>query len=139
VADQDDETLVEAFFSVAGRLRHLSHATAAPFGVTPAQARALGVLRRHGAVRLSTLSEHLRIAPRSATEVVDALEERALVQRHPDPEDRRATLVRLTADGDRLSTALQAARSAEAETFFAVLDDADRATLRRILTALRQP
>jgi DNA-binding MarR family transcriptional regulator len=42
-------------------------------------------------MRLSELSEHLHIAPRSATEVVDALESRGLVRRRPDPDDRRAT------------------------------------------------
>ena len=36
-------------------------------------------------MRPSVLAERLRIAPRSATEVVDALEARGLVERGPDP------------------------------------------------------
>ena len=108
----------------------------APWEVTPAQARALGVLARHGAVRLGTLSEHLHIAPRSATEVVDALEERGLVERRPDPADRRATLVALTPRGGEVAAGIQSARAAEAEEFFARLDDADRAALTRILATL---
>ena len=43
-------------------------------------------------MRLSELSDHLHIALRSANEVEDALESRGLVQRRPDPGDRRATL-----------------------------------------------
>ena len=51
-------------------------------------------------MRPSALAEHLHIAARSATEVVDALEARGLVAREPDPDDRRATLVRPTPAAD---------------------------------------
>jgi DNA-binding MarR family transcriptional regulator len=135
--DEDDETLAEAFWSVARRLRHLTHDTVTPLGVTPGQARALGVLRRHGGMRLSELSDHLRIVPRSTTEVIDALEERGLATRTPDPADRRATLVSLTPEGTRLSEAVAAARRAEAEAFFGRLSAADREALTRILRSMR--
>jgi DNA-binding MarR family transcriptional regulator len=134
---QDDETLAEAFRSVAHRLRHLTLDTVTPFGITPGQARALGELRRHGGMRLTDLAEHLRIVPRSTTEVVDALQEHGLAQRSPDPEDRRATVVTLTAEGERVGNALRAARAAEAEAFFGRLSPDDRETLTRILATLR--
>lgn len=95
------------------------------------------MLARHGEVRPGTLAEHLRIAPRSATEVVDDLQTRGLVERRPDPGDRRATLVALTEEGDRVSTAIRAARRAEADRFFGHLNDTDRAELARILRTLR--
>lgn len=136
--EPDDETLAEAVWSVARQLRHLTHDTVAPFGITPGQARALGVLRRHGGMRLSDLAEHLRIAPRSATEVIDALQDRGLAQRSPDPADRRATLVTLTDEGDRIGGAVRAARSAQAAAFFGPLSDTDRETLAGILRSLRQ-
>jgi DNA-binding MarR family transcriptional regulator len=94
------------------------------------------VLVRYGTVRLGALSEHLHIAPRSATEVVDALETRGLVERHPDPADRRATLVALTSRGEEVAAAIRSARAAEAEEFFARLAPGDRAALTRILDAL---
>jgi DNA-binding MarR family transcriptional regulator len=109
-----------------------------PWDITPSQSRALNVLIRHGTMRPSELSEHLRIAPRSTTEVVDGLQERGLVQRRPDPGDRRATLVALTEQGADLSKAIQAARDADAERFFGSLSEADRADLARILRLLRQ-
>ena len=65
-------------------------------------------------MRLSELSEQLRIAPRSTTEVVDALQEHGLVRREPDPHDRRATLVRLTDRGTEVATAIRATRDAGA-------------------------
>jgi DNA-binding MarR family transcriptional regulator len=133
----DDETLAEAFWSVARRLRYLTHDTVIPFGITPGQARAISVLRRHGEMRLSDLADHLRIAPRSTTEVIDALQERGLVERSPDPADRRATLVTLTPEGTRVGEGVRAARAAEANAFFGRISDTDRDDLTRILRSLR--
>ncbi len=135
--DERDESLAEAFWGVARSLRVLSRESFARWDITPSQARALMTLRRHGPIRLSVLSDHLRIAARSATEVVDALQDRGLVERRPDPHDRRATLVRLTRTGTEIGNAVTASRTAEAETFFDGLSEADRAELARILRALR--
>ena len=133
----EDETLSESFWGVARRLRHLTRETLAPWDITPWQSRALSVLMRHGTLRPSELAEHLHIAARSATEVVDDLQQRGLAERHPDPADRRATLVALTAAGTAAGQAIAAARAAEAEGFFGVLSPADRADLSRILRKLR--
>ena len=130
-----DETLAEAFWAVARRLRDTSQETLAPWDVTPAQLRALRMLRRHGVMRLSELSDRLRIAPRSATEVVDALEKRGLAGRRPDQGDRRATLVEMTDDG---GSVLDAIRGSEAERVFSRLTPADRSQLARILRKLRE-
>jgi DNA-binding MarR family transcriptional regulator len=131
------ETLADAFRAVSRQLRHQTQQALAPWGVTPSQARALGVLTRHGPVRLGTLSEHLHIAPRSATEVADALAAAGLVERRSDPADRRASLVALTDRGSEVVAGIRAARAAEADDFFGRLDDADRAALARILEKLR--
>lgn len=131
------ETLTEAFWAVARTLRHVSKEALAPYDVSPSQSRAIGVLARHGDMRPGELARHLRIAPRSATEVVDDLQARDLVERSPDPEDRRATIVRLTDGGTEVADAIRAARAAEAEGFFGRLDADDRAELTRILHVLR--
>ena len=99
--------------------------------------RALRVLKRHGVMRLSDLSEHLHIAARSTTEVVDALESRDLVERRTDPADRRATLVELTEHGTSILDAIRAARGTEAERVFGRLSQTDRAHLARILRKLQ--
>jgi DNA-binding MarR family transcriptional regulator len=132
-----DETLSEAFSSVARQLRHTSQETLAPWDITPSHLRALRVLMRHGVMRLSELSDHLHIAARSTTEVVDALETRGLVERRPDPDDRRATLVEVTEHGTSVLDAIRAARGIEAERAFGRLSQADRAHLARILRKLR--
>jgi DNA-binding MarR family transcriptional regulator len=132
-----DETLSEAFWSVARQLRHTSQETLAPWDITPSHLRALRVLMRRGVMRLSELSDHLHIAARSTTEVVDALETRGLVERRPDPDDRRATLVVLTEHGTSVLDAIRTARGTETQRAFGRLSQADRAHLARILRKLR--
>ena len=78
----------------------------------------------------------LHIAARSATEVVDALEEQGLVERRPDPDDRRATLVSPTRAAKTELAQVDRRRRAQTERFLAVLSDADRAELDRILRIL---
>jgi DNA-binding MarR family transcriptional regulator len=134
-----DDALSEAFWAVARQLRERSQETLAPWDITPAHLRALRTLRRHGTMRLSELSEHLHIAPRSTTEVVDALEARDLVRRRADPGDRRATLVEVTEHGAGVLTAIRDTRGTEAGRVFGRLGPADRAELTRILGLLRDP
>ena len=90
-------------------------------------------------LRPGELARHLRIAPRSATEVVDELERRGLVGRRPDPADRRAVLVGLTDRGREVLHDWHAERRSEAERSFGALPPADRAELTRILRTLAAP
>jgi DNA-binding MarR family transcriptional regulator len=132
------ENLGEAFGAVARRLRSASMASLSTWDVTPSQMRAIRILTGHeDGVRSSELAHHLHIAPRSATEVVDALEAKGLVQRSPDPTDRRATLVSLTPGGVELSAEVRRARGLESEKLFDRLSKTDRAHLARILRQLQ--
>jgi len=132
-----DEPLSEALLAVARQLREKSAETLAPWDITPAQLRALRTLARHETMRLSGLSDHLQVAPRTATEVVDALQARGLVRRRADPADRRAILVEVTERGAGLLAEIRATRGTEAGRTFGRLGPADRAELARILGKLR--
>jgi len=134
--DHRDDTLAEAFWSVARQLRRAAAESLAQWEISPSQARALRVLARHDEIRLSDLAEHLHIAARSATEVVDGLEAKGLVQRRPDPQDRRATLVTPTRPGADLIAAIRTTRGTQAERLFDQLSATDRANLGRILRKL---
>ena len=133
-----DESLADMFWAVTRQLREASQETLAPWDITPAQLRALRVLGKHGLIRLSRLSDQLHIAPRSATEVADALESRGLIERQPDPTDRRATLVQLTGHGRDVLAGIRAARGSAADRLFGQLSPADQADLARILGQLRK-
>lgn len=132
----DDGALSEAFWAVARQLRQLTKSALTPWQISPSQSRALKVLAGQDALRLNELAEQLRIAPRSVTEVVDDLAARDLVERRPDPADRRATLVALTDQGRATAQAIAAAGRAETERFFGTLPAADREHLVRILRGL---
>jgi DNA-binding MarR family transcriptional regulator len=132
-----DESLADAFGAVARQLRERSAETLAPWDITPAHLRALRTLARHGTMRLSELSERLEIAPRTATEVVDALQAGDLVRRRADPADRRAVLVEVTERGTEMLAEIRAARGTQAGRIFGRLGPADRAELARILGKLR--
>jgi len=104
--------------AVARQLRERSAETLAPWDITPAHLRALRALARHGTMRLSELSDRLQIAPRTATEVVDALQARDLVRRRADPGDRRAIQVEVTERGSGVLAEIRATRGAEAGRTF---------------------
>ena len=121
---------------VARTLRRRGAEAMAPWDLAPHHARALKVIGRHERIRPGELAGHLRVAPRSVTDVVDALEARGLLAREPDPGDRRATVLVLTASGRQLVTEIGSARRADADTYFARLPAGDRVCLERILRTL---
>src|SRR5215212_11760160 len=102
MADDGTAALGDLLMRAARTLRRRFGAVLAPWDLSPHQARALRVVSSGDGVRLSELAEALRIAPRSATEVADGLQERGLVARAPDPTDRRAVILRPTDQGRRL-------------------------------------
>lgn len=132
------------------RLRHRWSHQLAPFELTPYQFRALGTVGGGGhgrshevheraaedGMRLKDIAERLRIAPRSATEVIDQLEAKGLVERRPDPDDRRATRISLTPAGLALRDEVREARRREAGDYFSALSQRDRAELARLLGEL---
>jgi DNA-binding MarR family transcriptional regulator len=133
-----DETpdLGDLLMRVARTQRRRFRDVLAPWDLSPHQARALFVVCSGDGVRLSDLAGRLRIAPRSATEVADGLQDRGLVERSPDPGDRRAVLLRPTDEGRRVHQEIAAARKADSAELYARLSEADRTTLARILRTL---
>lgn len=131
--DSGEESTSDLLMTAARLVRRSFGEAMAVWDITPGQARALRIVGELGSVRLSVLAERLRIAARSATEVVDALEARSLVARVPDPSDRRATSVVPTEEGSSLCAKLERARRTATEQRLAVLSAQDRAELDRIL------
>ena len=132
--------VAEQFTRAFWRMRRGTAKELAPFGLTFSQGRMLRTLgRADGSVRIGDLAAKLEIVPRSATSMVDTLEEAGLAVREADPSDRRSVLVSLTPAGRTLLERLGEARRASAEALFGRLDTEQLAALRVLLDALNTP
>lgn len=139
-AHPHDETagdLAEQLLRLTRRLNHAHRHNFAPVGVTPAQARLLRtVSRSESAPRMADLAAQLGVVPRQVTSLVDALEERGLARRVPDPANRRVTRIELTEGGEVALKELRHARRAAAEEILAPLSPGQRAELSDLLGLL---
>ena len=120
---------------VVRRLHHRTSEALAPLGLSRAQSRVVRLLA-DGPLRMVAIAERLSVVPRTVTDLVDGVEAAGLVIRRPDPDDRRSSLVALTADGRLLLDRLEVARRESAGEAFGRLDPADRAVLLRLLRDL---
>jgi MarR family transcriptional regulator, organic hydroperoxide resistance regulator len=89
---------------------------------------------RHG---MSDAADYAMLPPPSLTKAVDQLVLAKLIDRRADPQDRRRVLIRLTPRGRRRRQQL-ADRLHPVTTLGDLLDDADVASLRRLLLRLLQ-
>jgi len=103
----------------------------------------LATLRRSGApYRLSPTQLYgaLMISSGGMTNRLDRLENAGLVERHPDPGDRRGKLIALTENGKRVVDETIARHVANEERLLAVLTAAEQeqlnALLRKLITGL---
>jgi MarR family transcriptional regulator for hemolysin len=92
---------------VARMLRTLADQEVRKFGMTRAQWAVLARLQRHEGLKQSELAEILDLQPITLTRLIDRLADNGLIERRPDPSDRRAKRLFLTAAAkplmDRLS------------------------------------
>ena len=107
-----DPSVGDLIFLITRRLRDASAEVTQPLGLNPHQVRALHVMLRSSeeGARPTTIAERLHVAPRSATDVIDALVSKGLATRVPDPADRRAVRIHLTSEGREALAHADAAR-----------------------------
>lgn len=98
----------------------------------------MGTLARLGPLTLGELAAAERIQPPSMTRTVSALEERGLVIREPDADDRRLVIVRLSDAGGRLLAADRRRRDAWLNHRLRELTADEREVLRRAVTVLEK-
>lgn len=91
-----------------------------------------------GPFRLSVLAERMGITAPTASRAVDGLVDLGLIERLPDPDDRRAVRIDLTRPGRKRVEERQALAAAALEPGVAALSARDRAQLASLLTRLAE-
>jgi DNA-binding MarR family transcriptional regulator len=101
-----------------------------PSELSRTSASLLRHLSEQGPQRVTALAAREQVAQPTMSMIVKRLGARGLVERHPDPEDRRATLVGITPLGAQMLRERAQLRSSWFATRLAGLDAGDRGALR---------
>jgi DNA-binding MarR family transcriptional regulator len=106
--------------------------------VTPSQLAALSTVERLGPITLGALAAAEQVQPPSMTRIVGSLEERKLVIREPDPNDRRIARVRISPEGKRYVETSRTRRNAYLADRLAGFDAEEVALLEQALPLLER-
>ena len=132
------ETLPFKIGETAHALRKAFDRRAVGLGVTRAQWKVLFRLDRQPGLRQIELADMLDIEPITLSRIVDRLEKSALVERRPDPADRRAWRIHVTAQAQPLITKLKAVAADLAADVFSGIDPKDIETATQVLERMRE-
>lgn len=140
--DPFDQTLIQ----LTATLTHASRAyksmadkVASEYSLSQATALPVLILGRLGqdGVRPGVLADALGLEPSSLVRVVDLLIESGLIERHEDPQDRRAKLLQLTQEGRTRAAQMEAALIPFRRSVFEGVSPKDIAACLRVLTSIQ--
>lgn len=107
-------------------------------GASFARTKLLLYTSEFGPVRSADLASAFGLAPRTVTEALDGLERDGLIRRDPDPLDRRAKRISLTAQGQAVVHSTAPLRRQFLEEVFGVLSPAERDQFSAMLAKLNK-
>lgn len=119
---------------VARLMKTYADQRARQFGISKAQWGVLMRLQLSEGQNQTELAEALDLQPITLTRLLDTLAENGLIERKPDPKDRRANLLYLTPAALPL---LERLNELGTDMMANVLDGVDRATVERMLSDLQ--
>jgi MarR family transcriptional regulator for hemolysin len=138
--DPFDQTLLQLTATLAVTSRAYKSAVdkvAADYGLS--QATGLPVLligRQGGGVRPGVLADAIGLEPSSLVRLVDHLIESGLLERRDDPQDRRAKILELTAEGKNTAELMEQALIPFRRELFSGFEPADVEACLRVLGGL---
>jgi DNA-binding MarR family transcriptional regulator len=161
ITPNDDLSVARAVFAVMPRFGRIAWHAAQQCGMSsPERGRLLWAIGDKP-VRAGLVAQHLKLSPGAVTEVVESLVRDGLVRRDTDPDDRRAVVLALTAEGRSVRERYELAASttlaqvlgrltppqrrrmrtafADLNSAFIAADGAAPAVLRRPFTASSRP
>lgn len=98
----------------------------------------LFMVHHSGGMRMGDLAAKLCVAPRTVTDLVDGLERDGYLHRVPDPNDRRASRLELSALAKKELDNMSAMRTKFIEEIFSPLNDEEKTSLMSLLNKLRE-
>src|SRR5580692_11384760 len=107
-----------------------------PYGLALSQFEALAKVGMNPGVIQQELVKYLLVTKGNVGALVDRLEEAGLIERRPDPADRRANRLCLTPAGTSMVTEIFEKHRVLVKEMFSPLDSAQRKTLRILLKEL---
>jgi MarR family transcriptional regulator, organic hydroperoxide resistance regulator len=81
--------------------------------LTIAQIKSMFFIANESSVNFRTLAKALKVTPSNVTGIIDRLVEQQLVSRKENPEDRRMSMLQLTAKGTKLISGLREMRDTQ--------------------------
>lgn len=117
-------------------LESQAHRSVAATGLGLSDFGVLEALLHKGPLPVNAIRQKVLLSSGSMTAAVDRLERGGLVERTATPDDRRARIVCLTANGKSLISKLFQEHAVDMERAFSCLDVAERETLANLLRKL---
>jgi DNA-binding MarR family transcriptional regulator len=124
--------------AAVNRISRRLRPTKAGSGFTATEISVLETVALRGPTRVSDVAATEALNPTMLSRVVQKLEGRGLLRRHPDPDDGRAALIETTGAGRRLFERIRSERTDQLSLILSGLSHEERARVRAALPVLEE-
>jgi DNA-binding MarR family transcriptional regulator len=100
--DGEDEPLPRLIYLTAQNLRNIGEKTLAPHDLTIEQLHPLKIISFSPGITQRQIGDECNKSAANLTRILDRLQKKSLIERRNNPDDRRASLVFLTKEGESL-------------------------------------
>jgi DNA-binding MarR family transcriptional regulator len=135
---QPPEEVIAELRATLGLLYRRIRQTRVVGDLTLPESSALSRLDHHGPTTGAQLAKLEQVSPQSVGATLQALEEKKLIQRNPDPDDRRRVIMSLTAAGRETVHSKRTARAEQLTRAVAALSEEERSQLAMTLPVLQR-
>lgn len=132
------ENITSYLFQLKQRLARAQRQTDQQFGLAPVHWYVLDLLHRGAIETMGDVAAKLCVSKGAATQILDVLVAKQLVQRTPDPHDRRVVRLQLTTQSQLMTDHFQQYMTEAVADLFAVLSDAEVAQLGQLIDKVAQ-
>ncbi len=131
-------SLVDSVWQFAPAFQRWAESQTGHDGLSAQRLRILILLRERGPMIMRELTSLLGVSPTNVTALIDSLEKDSYVRRQPHPEDRRATVIALTAQAEKTLDCHCLAYRERVSTLFDELSATESEQLLNVLSKLQQ-